>query len=78
MVEIPLKDLTNLLHLMQYVQKSCLCERFKTKGFDYSQKHPYLGKCDGGQRWLTPAVMARGIEDVISEKTRSLIPKDND
>lgn len=39
---------------LEYVKDACLCERFKTKGFDYGQSHPVLGKAGAGQRWWTP------------------------
>lgn len=28
---------------LEYCSKACQCSRFKTKGFDYGQKHPTLG-----------------------------------
>src|SRR4051812_25876718 len=35
----------------------CLCERFKTKGFDYGEEHFLLGKPKPGARWRTPRDM---------------------
>lgn len=51
----------NLKKAAEYTVKACLCKRFKTKGFDYHEKHPYMGKCDGGSRWVTPSDMATQV-----------------
>lgn len=39
---------------LQRIENSCLCERFKTDGFDYGEDHKKLGKPSSGCRWLTP------------------------
>jgi hypothetical protein len=38
--------------------ESCLCERFKTEGFDYGETHPVLG-IENGARFNTPKVMIK-------------------
>lgn len=38
----------------EHLKKLCVCKRFKTKGFDYGQIHPVLGKCGIGMRWTEP------------------------
>ena len=48
-----------LREALEYMDKSCLCERFKTKGFDYGQNHKRMGKCDAGGRWITPRDKAK-------------------
>lgn len=42
-----------LKDLVEHVNSFCLCER-NTYGFDYSEKHPNIGKPRGGARWKTP------------------------
>lgn len=44
--------------LIQAMYESCLCERFKTKGFDYGEIHPKKGRPNIGSRWNTPEVLA--------------------
>jgi len=41
-------------YLIQYIYDTCLCERFKTKGFDYHENHPKRDKGNGGSRPATP------------------------
>lgn len=36
------------------IKESCLCERFKTKGFDYGEDHKRMGKPEFGARWVAP------------------------
>lgn len=45
---------------LAHVQKLCVCERFKTKGFDYREVHPNLGKADSGSRWTEPREFIAG------------------
>lgn len=54
---------------LQKVSDSCLCERFKTKGFDYGEKHPHLGNPPMAERWNTPLVM---IKSVLTKLTAAL------
>lgn len=39
------------------IRKCCLCDR-DTKGFDYHEEHPRLGKAKSGSRWLAPEIIA--------------------
>lgn len=39
---------------LEHTNEYCLCERFKTPGFDYGEEHRYRGKAGAGKRWLTP------------------------
>lgn len=52
------------------ITEACLCERFKTKGFDYHETHKRLGKAGDG-RWLTPRdlvfCLQRDIEAITQE-----------
>jgi len=48
-----------MAEVLEDIENTCLCERFKTKGFDYGQKHPQKGVCEAGSRWTIPSVMAR-------------------
>jgi uncharacterized Rossmann fold enzyme len=43
----------------------CVCERFKTPGFDYGERHEKLGEPEQGKRWLT-------VEDLAARKLRML------
>lgn len=45
--------------LIQYTYDACLCERFKTYGFDYHEEHPVLGN-KGGTRSNTPRACIEG------------------
>lgn len=47
-------EIEKLNELLQQCKDHCACERFNTKGFDYSETHRKLGKPDSGKRWLTP------------------------
>ena len=46
-----IKYITELENLISRISECCLCER-TTKGFDYHENHPLLGKTSG--RWMTP------------------------
>ena len=37
-----MKIITKYKEIILYCYKSCLCERFKTKGFDYGEEHPNI------------------------------------
>ena len=64
-----IKELKEILekyeYLIEYVYGTCLCERFKTKGFDYHEKHPNRDDNNGGSRPSTPRDM---IETMIGFK----------
>lgn len=53
------------IEALKLAKEHCLCERFKTKGFDYQQNHTNLGKPRGGSRWNTP-------KDIIEEALKEL------
>lgn len=53
--------------LIKNIYESCLCERFKTKGFDYHEKHQRLG--EGAGRFFTPREL---VENGIGFKWRYL------
>ncbi len=44
---------------LEHTDKFCVCERFKTPGFDYSETHKRQGKPGIGKRWLTPRDVIR-------------------
>lgn len=48
-----LKESKKLKNAIDHINSFCLCER-NTYGFDYSEKHPHMGKPKGGARWKTP------------------------
>ena len=52
---------------LDYVEEACLCERFKTKGFDYHEKHKYMGKCESGKRWLSPSNRIVGTRTIVKK-----------
>lgn len=62
-----LDDLVSrLAAALEHIEKSCLCERFVQKGFDYHEHHPRMGKCSNG-RWLTPSDIARAaLRDIAN------------
>lgn len=51
---------------LEYVEKACLCERFKTKGFDYGEKHPRL-EHKVGARHCSPYIYAREVIASLKE-----------
>lgn len=57
--------LEKAIEALKLAKEHCLCERFKTKGFDYQQNHTNLGKPRGGSRWNTP-------KDIIEEALKEL------
>lgn len=54
-----LDALTVTMEALEEVNRHCVCDRFKTKGFDYGEAHPLMGKPKAGARWLTPQDIAR-------------------
>lgn len=48
-----------LLDAVQFTRDYCVCERFKTKGFDYGEEHKRMGKPKEGARWITPQDKAK-------------------
>lgn len=63
-LQLKVQDLEKLVlkyeNLLEDINNACLCERFKTKGFDYGQKHRLLGPPDMGARWNTPKALIEG------------------
>ena len=51
------KRVAELEEAMRDVKDVCLCKR-STKGFDYGEKHPHMGKARVGARWMTPIDIA--------------------
>ena len=49
-----------LERLILNIYEACLCERFKTKGFDYGENHLVLGS-ETGSRFSTPRDMIKSI-----------------
>lgn len=57
---------------LKHTEEFCLCTR-NTKGFDYGEAHPEMGKPKIGARWLTPrdtAEKALAQLNVALEKER--------
>lgn len=48
------KRIAEFERLIQDIYDICLCERFKTEGFDYHEKHPRRKDNNGGSRPFTP------------------------
>lgn len=53
-----LEENEKLRGALKHTEEFCLCERFKTNGFDYGETHRYMGAPKTGSRWLTPRVVA--------------------
>lgn len=47
--------------LIETVYETCLCERFKTYGFDYGEKHPRLDIKSGSRRNTPRAIIEQTI-----------------
>lgn len=48
------KQCEEMVLALEHAKDFCVCERFKTEGFDYGETHPRQGKSEAGKRWLTP------------------------
>lgn len=52
---------------VEHTNEFCLCERFKTMGFDYNEDHKNKGRAKMGGRWLTPRDVAKSALAAINK-----------
>lgn len=62
-------DVEKLLEIaidaLEFTNEMCLCRRFQTMGFDYSETHRKAGKAGIGKRFITPQDKVRMALDAI-------------
>lgn len=51
----------NLKTAVKHTYDFCLCKRFRTKGFNYGETHPRMGKAGVGERWMTPCDICAAV-----------------
>ena len=52
---------------VEHTNEFCLCERFKTMGFDYNEDHKNKGRAKMGGRWLTPRDVTKSALAAINK-----------